>query len=223
MTAVRSIREVHAKLATAYGPLPRIARKPPLDSLIETILSQNTSDVNSGRAFASLRRAFPRWDQVERAKPAAIARAIRQGGLAQVKSVVIKRALQAVRAREGRLSLECLRRMSNQEVRDYLLSLPGVGIKTASCVLLFSLGRAVFPVDTHVFRTTRRLGWLPERVKVDDATAYLDPRIPERLRFGLHIYLVWHGRRTCPAHNPRCAECPISRHCRAYRTKRFLR
>lgn len=208
---------VYDKLARAYGPVPKITKRPPLDSLVHTILSQNTTDVNSGRAYRSLRAAFPSWEAVETARASQIERAIREGGLAHVKSLNIKRVLRAIRQREGQLSLRRLGKMSNQEAIDYLLSLPGVGIKTASCVLLFSLGRPVFPVDTHVYRTTQRLGWLGIEVRMDEATARLEPLVPEELRLGLHLYLVTHGRRTCRARNPSCGECAISGHCRAFR------
>lgn len=220
MIKPRSIRQVHDKLARAYGPVPRLRRERPLDSLIGTILSQNTSDVNSDRSFRSLRRAFPSWELVEQARPADIARAIRVGGLSRVKSVVIRNVLRTLREREGRLTLCRLGSLTDDEAIEYLVSLPGVGIKTAACVLLFSLGRPVFPVDTHVFRTTRRLGWLDQGVRIEDATRRLQPLIPPRLRLPLHLYLVWHGRRTCRARNPRCPECPVVRYCKAVRTGR---
>ncbi len=211
--APRFVRDVHRILRREFGPLQFKPGGNPLDELIATILSQNTTDKNSQRAYRSLRRAFPRWDNALRATPAAIATAIRQGGLANVKARAIRNVLALILKREGRLSLRRLGGMENREALDYLRSLPGVGIKTASCVLLFSLGRPVMPVDTHVFRVTRRLGWLNRRVSIRDAGRALEGLIPARLILPVHFYLVWHGRRTCKAQRPRCRSCPIIRHC----------
>jgi endonuclease-3 len=220
MSRKQTVLRVHTKLANAYGPLPELSRHRPLDSLVQTILSQNTSDVNSHRAYRSLRKAFPSWQQVEQAPPEKIAKAIHEGGLSQVKSLVIKRVLQTIRKREGRLSLKRLAGMEDHEAMEYLMSLPGVGVKTAACVLLFSLGRSVFPVDTHVYRTTRRLGWLDNGVRIEDATACLQGVIPGDLTLSLHLYLVQHGRETCKARNPRCEACCTSAHCETYRKGR---
>lgn len=190
----------------------------PVGELVATILSQNTSDVNSHRAYARLRRRFPRWEQAAAARPAEIAAAIRQGGLANIKAPRIRAILRTLREREGSITLRRLSRMSNEEAIEYLTSLNGVGIKTAACVLLFSLGRPVMPVDTHVYRVTRRVGWIGEHVRIEDAGAALEPGIPARLMYGTHIYLVWHGRRTCKAQTPRCGECAVRRNCSYYRT-----
>ena len=204
-------------LHAAYGPLPRRARTDPLDALVNTILSQNTSDVNSDRAFAALRAAFADWAAAAETAPRVIAECIRSGGLANVKSVRIIRVLQAIRAREGAVSLRRLRRMRTPAVMEYLLSLEGVGIKTACCVLLFALGRPVMPVDTHVFRVTRRLGWIGLDVPVDDVHTLLEPHIPPQLVLPLHLYLIEHGRHTCHPRNPACPTCCLAARCRARR------
>ncbi|MFH0954304.1 MAG: endonuclease III [Verrucomicrobiota bacterium] len=217
----RTVLTVYRKLARAYGPLPHTRRGNPLDELVATILSQNTSDVNSGRAFASLRRRFPRWSQVAAARPSQIADAIRQGGLANIKAPRIREVLRIIGQREGAITLRRLRSMTNAEAIGYLTSMPGVGIKTAACVLLFSLGRPVMPVDTHVYRVTRRLDWIGDRIRIEDAGPELQEDVPDRLIYGMHIYLVWHGRRTCKARRPLCDICPIRMHCRFCR-RRFL-
>ncbi len=210
----RAVVQAHRILARAYGPLPRIPAGDPLGQLVQTILSQNTSDVNSDRAYRSLRRRFPTWEKVLRAPAAAIAASIRHGGLANTKAPRIKEVLRLIREREGRLSLARLSRMADPAALDYLTSLPGVGIKTAACVLLFALRRPVMPVDTHVDRVTRRLGWIGPRTRIEDAGALIARHTPARRMLELHVYLVWHGRRTCKALRPRCRECPLRRNCR---------
>jgi endonuclease-3 len=204
-------------LARAYGPLPRIGQANPLDQLVETILSQNTSDRNSHRAYLNLRRKFPTWLAVAEAPVSAIAVQIRQGGLANIKAPRIRNVLRMIREQEHRLSLACLSGMGDAEATAYLTSLPGVGIKTANCVLLFSLRRPVMPVDTHVNRVTRRLGWIDKSVSIERAGNHIQQFVPQKLMLAVHVYLVWHGRRTCKAGKPRCPECVIRRHCRFYR------
>ena len=213
----QAVLQVHKALSRAYGPLPRIGQADPLGQLVETILSQNTSDRNSHRAYQSLRRKFPRWSAVAEAPASAIAAQIRQGGLANIKAPRIKNVLKIIRDREGRLSLARLSRMGDEEATSYLTSLPGVGVKTANCVLLFSLRRPVMPVDTHVDRVTRRLGWINKRMPIEKAGAFIQPFVPPKLMLPVHVYLVWHGRRICKAGTPRCSECVIRRHCKFYR------
>jgi endonuclease III len=213
----RSVLAVHRALSHAYGPLPRIGQGDSLGQLVETILSQNTTDKNSHRAYLSLRRKFPTWPAIVEAPASAIAAQIRHGGLANIKAPRIKNVLKIIRDREGRLSLARLSRMSDAEAISYMTSLPGVGVKTAACVLLFSLGRPVMPVDTHVDRVTRRLGWIDTKTPVEKAGAFIQQFVPPKLMLAVHVYLVWHGRRTCKAGKPRCSECVIRRRCRFYR------
>lgn len=210
---------VFRRLARAYGPLPPFRRMRPLDALIQTILSQNTSDLNSWRAFRELKKTFRNWTAAAEAPVTAIERAIRGGGLAHIKAPRIRRVLRLIRRREGRLSLAGLSRMSTPDARAWLTGLPGVGAKTAACVLLFSLGRPVMPVDTHVERVTRRLGWVNARRPVDRIGPALEPFIPESRMLALHLYLVRHGRRTCRARRPLCDACPLRAACRYARDR----
>jgi endonuclease-3 len=196
------------RLAAAYGR-PRRRAAEPMDSLIETVLSQNTSDVNSGRAFASLKRAFPRWSQAARARPQEIERAIRCGGLARVKSRRILRLLAALREREGRLDLDSLRPLDAAAADARLAGLPGVGPKTRACVLLFGLGKQAFPVDTHVHRVARRLGLIGPKTSAERAHALLGPLVPRGRALDLHKNLIRLGRDLCRAHRPRCAPCAL--------------
>ena len=213
----QAVLAVCAALSRAYGPLPRIGRGDPLGQLVETILSQNTTDKNSHAAYLSLRRRFPTWSAVMNAPVRAIATQIRSGGLSNIKAPRIRTALRIIREREGRLSLACLSRMNDEEAIRYMTSLPGVGIKTAACVLLFSLRRPVMPVDTHVNRVTRRLGWIDPRMPIEKAGSFIQRFVPPELMLEVHVYLVWHGRRTCRAGRPRCSECVIRRRCKFYR------
>jgi endonuclease-3 len=174
-----------------------------------TVLSQHTSDANSERAFASLRRRFPRWEQVVKVAVEEVAEAIRAGGLANQKAPRLQAILAEVERREGRLSLARLRCLDDDEALAYLCSLPGVGPKTAACVLLFSLGRAAFPVDTHVHRLALRLGWVVPGTSAEAAQRVLTPRVPSELRYELHSLLIAHGRTVCSARSPRCSDCVL--------------
>lgn len=209
----REVLWAHERLQRFYGPVRFRPGGDPLDQLIQTVLSQNTSDVNSDRAFASLKAAFPDWSDVLQAPPAKIARAIRSGGLANIKAPRIKAILAEILRREGALTLAEIRRMPVTDALEYLTSLPGVGMKTASCVLLFSLGRPVMPVDTHVHRVTRRLGWAPWKASPEKVQPILESVLPARLILSMHLLLVTHGRRTCKAGRPLCKQCPLRRRC----------
>ena len=186
---------------------------PVVDELVATVLSQATSDINSGRAFTSLKGSFESWDEVARAPVAEIANAIRSGGIAEVKSRRIKTILKEVAEREGGVDLTRLERMSDEEAMEYLCSLPGVGPKTAACVLMFSMGRDAFPVDTHVDRIAKRLGWVPPKLSAVKTQELLTPRIPPELRYDLHLAFVVHGRTICTAQRPRCSGCPVFELC----------
>lgn len=211
----RRIRAVWNRLRKSFGPFRPKNRRPPLDELVMTVLSQHTSDVNSGRAFAGLQERFRSWEEVLSAPLPAIADAIRPGGIAQVKAGRIKEILREVDEREGTLSLDRLNDMSDQEIDDYLCSLPGVGPKTSACVLVFSLGRDAFPVDTHVERVVKRLGWVSEKMPAVAVQRTLTPLIPPEVRYELHMLLIRHGREVCKPRMPLCSDCPVFDFCEA--------
>jgi endonuclease-3 len=196
-------------LRKAQGPFRAKPSLDPLDELILTVLSQNTSDTNRDRAFAGLKQRFRTWPDVWAARTQDLADAIRPGGIANVKAERIKAILDEIREREGKLSLARLRKMSDEEVTAYLATLPGVGPKTIACVLVFSLGRAAFPIDTHVHRIAGRLGWIDRKLSADKAHHTLAPRVPPEIRYELHVALIEHGRTICVARNPRCTECVL--------------
>ena len=209
----RRLRAIHARLAKRFGELEPPRAVDPLDELILTVLSQHTSDLNAERAFADLRRAYPTWQAVVDAPSAEVADVIRSGGLANTKAPRIQAILREVREREGALTLDALRSMSDVEARAYLTSLPGIGPKTAAVVLSFALGRDAMPVDTHVHRVTKRLGIVPPKASAERADRLLHELVPDGLRTPLHVGFIRLGREICKAPMPRCAQCPLKDLC----------
>jgi endonuclease III len=203
------IREVQRRLRAEQGRFVPKPVLPVIDEIVATVLSQHTSDVNSERAFAQLKNRFPTWDEVAHAPVALVADAIRCGGIADQKARRIQQILAAIEQREGRISLDRLNDLEDAAVETYLESLPGVGPKTAACVLTFAMGRAAFPVDTHVHREAIRLGWIPPKATADRAHRLLTPLIPPEIRYDLHVALIAHGRTVCRAQRPRCDACVL--------------
>ena len=185
----------------------------PVAELVLTLLSQNTSDSNSGRAFIRLLNAFPDWPSLLDADVKAIERAIQPGGLAPTKAPRLQAMLREVRSRRDSFDLSFLREWPLEEARAWLRSLPGVGPKTAACVLLFALGMPALPVDTHVHRVAKRLGLLPERSTAEQAHELLEPMLTLEQVYPFHIQLIKHGRRTCTARRPKCPSCPLRTRC----------
>jgi endonuclease-3 len=196
-------------LQRAYGNRPWRQWGDPVSILVETVLSQNTSDVNSSAGYRQLRRRFRSWGAVAGAPVAEVEKCIRVSGLSRIKAPRIQAILRRIRRDRGRLSLEFLRHKGPQAATEYLRSFPGVGPKTAACVLLFSLRKAVFPVDTHILRIGKRLGWLAPSASAQKAQEALTPLIPPRRRYAMHVLLIEHGRKTCRARSPRCSWCPL--------------
>jgi endonuclease-3 len=174
-----------------------------------TVLSQHTSDLNTARSFRSLKNRWPTWRAVRDADPTEVAGAIRSGGLADTKSVRIQRILAEIEEREGKIDLGRLNGLDDHEVERYLVSLPGVGPKTAACVLLFSMGRNAFPVDTHVLRVAVRLGLIPPKATANAAHRLLRPGIAPEIRYEFHMQLIRHGREVCKATRPLCSDCVL--------------
>jgi endonuclease III len=200
----------------AFLGVPRQAdRLPkPLEMLIATILSQNTNDKNSHRAYSELRAKFPTWKKLSEVPTRSIAETIRSGGMANQKSARIKKTLDAVRLRFGSHSLAKLRSMSDREVIAELTALDGVGFKTASCVLLFSLGRDVFPVDTHVHRICTRLGLNAGSRTPDETYHFMKKIVPPGRGYSFHTNLIRFGRLICRSNLPLCGACPLFAECR---------
>lgn len=210
----RRVRTILNRLRRRFGELTPPRAVDPLDELILTVLSQHTSDLNAERAFRDLRATFPRgWAHVVDAPTEAVADAIRSGGLANSKAPRIQGILREIREREGAFDLGGLSDRSDAEARAYLMSLPGIGPKTASVVLSFALGRDALPVDTHVHRVSRRLGLIPSKVSAERADRILHELVPDGLRTPLHVGLIRLGREICKAPRPRCRECPLNDLC----------
>lgn len=201
-----------------YGDRPWIKRAEPLDELILTLLSQHTNDRNRDIAFGRLKEAFANWEESLGASIEEIAHLIRPAGLGNQKAVRLKGILQTIReANGGRLSLDFLNEMDKEQALNWLKGLPGVGPKTAACVLMFSFGRPAFPVDTHIHRLVSRLGWIEERTTDEKAHQILDRLVPDPIKYRLHLNLIAHGRTICRPTKPRCPICPLTDLCSYYR------
>jgi endonuclease III len=209
----QQLKYVSQHLEAVYGVPINDSTDDPLDELIGTILSQATTNQNSHRTFANLKASFKDWEAVRRARPEKIEVAIKLGGLAQVKSVVIKRLLNEIQMRVGKLSLSFLHTAPLAEAREFLTSLQGVGPKTAACVLLFACKQPVFPMDTHIFRIARRLWLIPEKGTDTQGHRLIEQLIPGNKHYALHINMILHGRGVCHPRNPHCEQCCLIEHC----------
>ncbi|MFC1925628.1 endonuclease III domain-containing protein [Chloroflexota bacterium] len=217
-----SVEEILRLLQQEYGMLRHFEQdRDPVSVLVSTILSQNTSDVNSRRAFSSLVRDFGDWERVVAAGADEVARSIRSGGLAEIKAGRIKLALQEISEKRGCLELDFLGDLPLSEAKSWLRQLPGVGPKTAGCVLLFSLGKPAMPVDTHVYRVAKRLGLIDSRASAERAHEILESIVPPEDIYQFHLHMVEHGRMICKAQRPRCSLCVLQELCPAFKENRF--
>jgi len=213
---MKKVIRVDELLANNYGEKAFKPGPDPLTELVLTVLSQNTNDNNRDKAFKSMKGLFPRWTDVLMTTPAKLAGAIKVGGLAKIKSARIMKLLKAIKDTHGELSLDFLNEWPDNDVREYLLKIDGVGPKTAACMMAFALGREVMPVDTHVHRVATRLGIIPPKMTAESAHGYfLDFKDAVSL-YQLHLNLIAHGRQVCRARNPQCAKCDLKRLCKYY-------
>jgi len=210
------VLRIHNLLLSAYGDHPWHPHDP-VATLVSTILSQNTNDVNRDRAFERLREQFPTWEAVRDAPLAELVEVVRPAGLAPTKAPRIQEALRRITAERGEIELAFLSDLGLEEAREWLLSLPGVGPKTAAIVLLFALGRPAFPVDTHVHRVARRLGLIPDRTTREKAHDLLEALVPPETYYAFHINLIAHGRAVCHARSPQHGRCVLREDCDYYR------
>jgi endonuclease III len=205
--------QVHQALLEAFGepiwrnPLPAI------DELVSTILSQNTNDVNRDKAFDALRAKLPTWEAVRDAPVNEVMDAIRPAGLANQKGPRIQQVLREITAERGSLDLSFLADWEVETARDWLTKFNGVGPKTAAIVLCFSLGKPAFPVDTHVYRVSGRIGLRPEKMSVEQAHPYLESLFPPETYYAAHLNIIRLGREICQARKPDCPHCPINHLC----------
>lgn len=214
--AQKPLRFIVENLERAYG-VPVNRRLPravdPLDMLVQIILSQATSDVNSERTYAALKRRFPAWDSVLRAREATLADTIRAGGLANQKAKVIREVLRQIKERTGGLTLDFLHDAPLEEAVRFLSGFRGIGPKTVACTLLFACHKDVFPLDTHIFRILRRIGLIPQKCTDARAHELMNKLAPPGKFYSFHVNLIRHGRAICRPRDPLCGRCPVIEYC----------
>jgi endonuclease-3 len=209
-------RRISAKLIALYGKPEWKPRYAPIDELVDCILSQSTTDANRDRAFAALKARFPDWESVRDAPTEAVVEAIRPAGLANQKAPRIQNALRHITRERGSLTLDFLAEMETEAAKAWLTAIDGVGPKTAAIVLCFAFGKPAFPVDTHVYRVSKRLGLIGEKVSAEAAHAELEALIPPEEYYPAHLNLIAHGRALCRARKPHCERCPLTDECRHF-------
>jgi endonuclease-3 len=208
---------VHKRLLDFYGYPVWRNPLPPLDELVSTILSQNTNDINRDVAFFALKAKFPNWEAVRDAPVRSIIAAIRPAGLGPQKAPRIKAVLKSISELRGELSLDFLKDMSAEEARAWLTQFNGVGPKTAAIVLQFSLDKPAFPVDTHIYRVTGRIGLRPAKLNVEKAHPYFEELFPPDTYYAAHLNIIRLGREICVARKPNCPACPLTDLCDYYK------
>jgi len=209
----KQIRTIEKLLEKEYGKKVLRPSYDPLSELIATILSQNTSDNNSHRAYRNLKHNFRNWDNLRNAPLREIVRSIKVGGLEKIKAGRIKNILNQIYREKKSTSLSFLKKWDTEQVKNYLTQFKGVGDKTIACVLLFALGRPVLPVDTHILRVSKRLGLIPWKTDSKKAHILLQNKIPPALVYPFHLNLIQHGRKICKARIPLCGDCVLFQKC----------
>lgn len=187
-----------------------------MDELVSCILSQNTNDTNRDRGFAALKQRYPGWQAVVDAPTDELIDTIRSAGLANQKAPRIQRALETIYRERGEYNIDFLNDIPLDEAKTWLTSMDGIGPKTAAIVLCFAFGRPAFPVDTHVNRVSKRIGFVPEKTSVEKAHDVMEAMVPPDEHYAFHIYLIRHGRDTCTARHAYCDRCPLTEHCDYY-------
>jgi endonuclease-3 len=205
--------EIHRRLLDEYGQPVWREKLPPIDELVSTILSQNTNDDNRDLAFDRLKERFPTWEEVMEADEADVIEAIRPAGLANQKGPRIQNVLRQINEERGDLDLTFLQEWPVDEARSWLLKFKGVGPKTAAIVLLFALDMPDFPVDTHIYRLSGRLGLRPEKMSADKAHQHLGELFPADTYYAAHLNIIRHGRQVCHARTPECERCCLKDLC----------
>jgi len=217
MAKHRSFKHVHAvarKLVQVYGRPSLGNKRNPFDEILFIILSSRTPPDRYKITYRTLKKRFPNGSDLATAKLQTIASAIKVGGLGQKKARQISEIAKVLKYRFGHVTLRPLSKMSDEQAEEFLDDLPGIGIKMARCVLMYSLDRPVFPVDAHCFRISQRLGWIPSNVNLTDRLAdYVQKRIPAKLRRDLHVGMILLGREFCKPQDTNCAECPLVKYC----------
>jgi endonuclease III len=207
---------VSAALRQMYGYPNWRQAYPPVDELVDCILSQSTTDANKDRAFALLRAKYPTWEAVRDADTDEVIETIRPAGLANQKGPRIQEVLRWITQERGEINIDFLGDLPIEEAKAWLTTMNGVGPKTAAIVLCFAFNRPAFPVDTHIHRLGQRIGFLPEGISADKAHAVMESIVPPDDYYAFHLNLIRHGREICNARAPRCSMCPITEYCDYY-------
>jgi len=210
------LKEINDILEDVFGIPERSQDEEPLGTLIHTILSQNTNDTNSERAFNNLIEKYPTWEDVLSADVKELAETIRIGGLAGQKSVRIKQVLKWLKDNYGKLNLDFILEMDTTDAIQLLTSLKGIGLKTANVLLCFACGKETFPVDTHILRISKRLALVPEKASSEMAHEIMGQIYPKGKAYSLHVNMINFGRTICHARKPKCRECPLINYCIAW-------
>jgi endonuclease-3 len=224
----------YARRAAKYAPVSDALRElygypswrqayPPVDELVDCILSQSTTDLNKDRAFALLKGRYPTWEAVRDADLEELIATIRPAGLAHQKAPRIQEALRYITAERGEINIDFLGDLPIEDAKAWLTRMNGVGPKTAAIVLCFAFNRPAFPVDTHIHRLGQRIGFLPEGISADKAHPVMESIVPPEDYYPFHLNLIQHGREVCHARGPRCERCPLTAYCDYYQTRIVVR
>lgn len=216
LTLQDRIEAVHKRLIEYFGHPEAKDPLPILDELILTILSQNTNDTNRDRAYNSLRKRFSTWEAVRDANLPDVVTAIKSAGLANIKGARIQDLLREITAQRGGLDVNFLHQLPPGEVRKWLSQFKGVGPKTIAIVMLFSMGLPAFPVDTHIYRVSGRLGLRSNNITPEQAHHFLASHLPPKTYFSAHLNIIRLGREYCHARKPNCRQCPLQNLCLYY-------
>jgi endonuclease-3 len=195
---------------------------PPMDELVDCVLSQSTSDTNRDRAFDALKARYPNWEAVMNAPTHEVIDTIKPAGLANQKGPRIQNLLRRIHEERGELTIDFLNDLSIEQAKAWLTSFDGVGPKTAAIVLCFAFNRAAFPVDTHIHRVGQRIGFLPQGISADKAHPVMEAIVPPSDYYAFHLNLIQHGREICQARRPQCERCPLTEHCDYYQSQMRL-
>jgi endonuclease-3 len=215
---VRKAAEVHRRLILLYGERVNDNPSNPIDELVLTVLSQNTNDVNRDKAYAEMIKRFPKWEDVMAADTDELIDSVRIAGLANQKGPRIQNILRQIKAERGELKLEFLKEFTTDDASAWLTKFKGVGPKTAAIVLQFALEIPAFPVDTHVYRISGRLGLRPEKMSVEKAHKHLEDLFQPETYYAAHLNIITHGRAICHARKPKCEDCPMQDICDYWQT-----
>ncbi len=220
MFSSKAIKKISTLLDSHYAPTNLGNKKNPLNELLYITISLRTTDPSLQRTYLKFKKVFPKWEDVYTARINNIANVLKSAGLSNQKAHNLKQILKKIKQDWNMLSLCKLKAMDNVKIEEYLLTLPGIGLKSARCIMMYSFAREVFPVDSHCFRIIKRLGWIPAHSGYSkNIQNHIQDFIPRKLRYKLHVNLIQHGRCICFPYRPRCNVCFLKRYCKHYKSR----